>query len=336
MEYEASGVSRRDLLTLTPPPSAARSDYWIRIHRTAMACRFEVTLASGDERHLGAAHAALDEVDRIEDALTWFRPASALSVLNRTAAAEPVKVHEDLFGLLGLARDLHGRTEGAFDVTSAPLSRCWGFMRREGRLPARREIAAARASVGMDGVTLDAARRTVHFLRPGMELNLGSIGKGYALQRIAALLAARGVRHALLSAGGSSVVALGGRGAGWTVDLRSRQAGRDRLARLHLRNAALATSGAGEQSFEVDGTRYGHVIDPRTGWPASGVLSASVVTSDGATADALATAFLVGGVDLARRYCAAHAGTLAFVTPEGGEGRPLVFGACAGATVEGS
>jgi thiamine biosynthesis lipoprotein len=219
-----------------------------------------------------------------------------------------------------------------------------------GAVPGEQAIAEARAACGMgrnvvldqahgtvrfarSGVRLDPARRTVHFTKPAMELNLGSIGKGYAVQCMADLLAARGVPHALVSAGTSSVVALGGRGWGWEIDLCSRQLGGARLARLHLRNGALGTSGAGEQFFEVDGRRYGHVIDPRTGWPASGVISASVVCADGATADALATAFLVGGRDLARRHCEAHPDTLALVTLAGSQ-RPEQFGAYPGALVE--
>jgi thiamine biosynthesis lipoprotein len=243
-------------------------------------------------------------------------------------------MESDLFALLVRCRDLHARTGGAFDITSTPLSRCWGFLRREGRLPSPEAIAAARAIVGMPGVVFDEAARTVGFARPGMELNLGSIGKGYALDRMAALMRGRGVSHALLSAGGSSAVALGGRGQGWTVDIRSRQVGGGKLARLHLRDGALATSGAGEQFFEVDGKRYGHVIDPRTGWPAAGVLSVSVVTAEGALSDALSTAFLVGGLEVARRYCASQAQTLAFVTPDDGSSKPVVLGAFAGARVE--
>jgi thiamine biosynthesis lipoprotein len=310
------------------------ADYWIRVHRRAMACRFEVTLSGEDARHVPAAREVLDEIDRIESALTVFRDTSDLVRLNKTASHAPVAVDEALFALLRLCRELHTSTGGAFDVTTTPLSRCWGFLRREGRLPSAEEIAGARALVGMDGVELDEAGRTVRFRRPGMELNLGSIGKGHALGQVAARLRSRGVRHALLSAGGSSVLALGGRGAGWVVDLRSRQVSRERLARVRLRDAALATSGAGEQFVEIGGTRYGHVLDPRTGSPAAGVLSASVIAADAAVADGLSTAFLVGGIELARRYCADHAGTLALVTPDDGSERPRVFGQCPGATLE--
>lgn len=299
-----------------------------------MACRFEILLDEGDAAHVSAAREALDEADRLEAALSVFRDTSELSRVNRTAAGAPVAVDADLFALLARCRDLHDRTQGAFDITSTPLSRCWGFLKREGRLPPPEAIAASRALVGMSGVVLDEAARTVRFRQSGVELNMGSIGKGYALDRMAALLRARGVSHALLSAGGSSAVAVGGRGAGWTIDIRPRQVGAQRLARLRLRDGALATSGAGEQFFEVDGRRYGHVIDPRTGWPAAGVLSVSVVTAEGALSDALSTAFLVGGLDVAQRYCAAHPATLAFVTPDDAARRPVVLGAFDGARVE--
>jgi thiamine biosynthesis lipoprotein len=330
----ASGfrISRRHLLTSVPRVSDGE-EYWIRVHRKAMACRFEVTLSGEDARHVPDAQKALDEADRVEGAITVFRDSSALVALNRTAAESPVPVDEELFLLLARCRALHAETEGAYDVTTTPLSRAWGFLARAGRRPTDVEIAAARACVGMDGVALDEAARTVRFLRPGLELNLGSIGKGYALERMAAALRAGGVEHALVSAAGSSIRALGGRGRGFRVDLTSRRSTRGLLARLRLRDAALGTSGAAEQFFEIQGTRYGHVLDPRTGWPAAGVLSATVVADDAATADALSTAFLVGGLDLARRYCASHPGVLALVTPDDGSERPQLFGAHRGATV---
>jgi thiamine biosynthesis lipoprotein len=176
----------------------------------------------------------------------------------------------------------------------------------------------------------------VRFVRPDVELNLGSIGKGHALDVMAGKLRRLGVRDALLSAGGSSILAIGsdkGRG-GWPIDLRPRLATRDRLARIRLRDAAIATSGAGEQFVLADGRRYGHVLDPRTGWPAAGVLSATVITREAAVADALSTAFLVDGPHLAARYCAAHSDTLALLTRDDGCERVEVFGTCAGVTIE--
>jgi thiamine biosynthesis lipoprotein len=167
-----------------------------------------------------------------------------------------------------------------------------------------------------------------------MAFSFGSIGKGFAVDRIAAALRDRGVRHALVSAGGSSVAAVGGRGAGWQVDVRTRRATRSPLARLHLRGCAMATSGSGEQFLEADGARYGHVLDPRTGRPATGLLSATAVADDAATADALATAFFVGGIDLARRYCSTYPRTLAILVADDGRECCDVVGGHPGAFVE--
>jgi FAD:protein FMN transferase len=326
-------TSRRDLLRLRFG-AAEGADYWLRLHRPAMACRFEVTLSGEDHRHLPAVTRALDLAEEIEAALTLFRPTSDLVRLNALAGGEPAEVSRELFDLLWRCRILHGRTEGAFDITSTPLSRAWGFLARAGRLPSLHEIEAARALVGMDGVSFDVESRTVAFRRPGMELNLGGIGKGYALERMATLLRASGVGHALLSAGGSSVLALGGRGLGWSIDLRSRQVPGQALGRLALTDGALSTSAAGEQFVEVAGTRYGHVLDPRTGRPAAGILSATVVTADPTVAEALSTAFLVGGVGLAERFCASNGGVMALLTPDDGCGASRVIGAFEGARWE--
>lgn len=309
--------------------------YWIRVHRRVMACRFEVVLPGEDASRVSAARTALNLADRLESRLTVFRESSDLSRINRTASDGAVTVHSDVFSLLRRAADLHEATEGAFDITSTPLSRCWGFLRRHAALPPEAAIDAARQCVGMQRVTLDAAAKTVRFARTGIELNLGSIGKGYALDRMGTKLRRLGVHNALLSAGGSSILALGTDcGTAWPVHVSSKLCGEARLAKLRLQNAAMATSGAGEQFVTIDGRRYGHVLDPRTGWPASGVLSATVVTGEATDADALATAFLVGGPSLAERYCSTNPGVLAILAVDDEKQSIVRFGACAGATVE--
>jgi len=309
------------------------TDHWICVHRVAMACRFEVMLSQEDADGISAARAALDEADGLDAMLSVFQDTSDVADLNRRGFDQDVIVAPRLFALLARSAELNAATQGAFDITSTPLSRCWGFFARDGRIPDEEDIETARDRVGMRHVALHAATCGVRFAREGVEINFGAIGKGYALDCMASLLRREATRCALLSAGRSSVLALGGRGRGWPVDIRPVLAGRT-VARLWIRDGAVGTSGAGEQFIEIDGRRYGHVIDPRTGRPASGILGASVVTSDAADADALSTAFLIGGVDVARLYCDAHAGTLAILVMDEPGGPAVTVGHSVGATLE--
>jgi thiamine biosynthesis lipoprotein len=263
-----------------------------------------------------------------------FRDSSEVSLVNREAATRSIEISHELSMLLERCRELHDDTDGAFDITSTPLSRCWGFLQRRGQVPSPDAIDAARDLVGMSHVTLTAADPAVRFDRPGIELNVGAIGKGYAVDCMGAMLRRRGAIHALVSAGGSSVVAVGGHGGGWPVDISSPLLPGQRIARVLLRDAALGTSGAGEQFVVADGCRYGHVIDPRTGWPASGVLSCTVVSRHAADADALSTALLIGGCELAQRYCETHPETLALLVLDEDVNRVQTFGHYSGARIE--
>jgi FAD:protein FMN transferase len=324
-------LKRRAFLNFSPIRPAAPSGYLQHVSRAAMACRFEVTLPLEDQSGVSAARQALDEVDRLEDQLTIFRESSEVSFINREAATNPVSVEQSLFSLLLLCRELWGETGGAFDITSGPLSRCWGFLRRQGRIPELNEIEDAKALVGGDKLLFDCESRALRFARPGVEINLGSIGKGYALDRIAAMMRKR-ARAALLSAGSSSILAIGGAIGGdssghnsWTVGVRHPVDKQRRLAVARLRDAALSTSGGEEQFFEYGGKRYGHIIDPRTGQPADRVASVTVIGSSAAVTDALATAFYVGGAELAGAYCDAHPGVMVLML-ESGANRPILFG----------
>ena len=328
MSDEPRRIARRALFGRLLP-QAPEAGHWVKVHRTAMACRFEVTLDSEDARHVDAARAALDEVDTIEASLTVFRDTSEVSCLNRQAAVAPVPVSPGLFALLSLCRELHAATGGAFDPASTTLSRCWGFLDRRPCLPTEEEIAAARARSGMDKLVLDDLGRAVRFAVPGVELNFGAVGKGWALDRIVASLRVRGVSRALLTAGGSSHRGWGGES--WELALRPSG---EELGLLRLRDAALGTSASGEQHFEAKGRRFGHVLDPRSGWPAEGVRSASVVTSEAAVADALSTAFLVGGAPLAGPFCASRPGTMALLVLDEGPHEIRVFGKRDGVAVD--
>lgn len=292
-----------------------------------MACRFEATLPGSDQAGANLVRNALSEADNLEQQLTIFRETSELSHINRTAAAQPVRVEQSLFALLVLCQELSGETEGAFDITAGPLSDCWGFLRRQGRKPELHEIEAARALVGADLLILDRSSRTIRFQRAGVRINLGGIGKGYALDRIAATIEKR-VEACLLTAGSSSIRAIGSGdrdGTGWVVGVRHPRDKNRRLAVLRLRDCAIATSGGDEQYFELEGRRYCHIIDSRSGVPAEKVSGVTVIARSAAIADALATAFFVGGPEMAENYCSTHAGVMAILLGSDSE-RATVFG----------
>ncbi len=288
--------------------SGAPESYLLRIGRRAMACEFEILLnagqyAAGPE----LAVAALDLVEQLEDQLTVFREGSEVSRLNCMASDREVEVEPRLFALLQLAQELHRRTAGSYDITSGPLTKAWGFYRRAGQIPRDEDLAVALERIGSQHLLLDPSRSTVRFLKTGLEINLGSIGKGFALDRCAELLESRGVADFTLHGGLSSVLARGARGFvpghGWWVGLRDPLRPEQRLGEIRLRNRALATSGSGKQFFYHEGRRYGHILDPRTGRPAEGMLSTTVLAPTAAEADALSTAFFVMGLEPALAYC---------------------------------
>ncbi|HTQ40862.1 MAG TPA: FAD:protein FMN transferase [Pirellulales bacterium] len=308
----------------------AAAGYLSTISRRAMACEFAVLLNAGQyPAGIEAALAALDLVDQLEAQLSVFRDSSEVSRLNQTAYVAAVEVEPRLFALLKLAAEIHCDTAGAYDIATGPLTKLWGFYRRQGQMPAETELAKTMQHVGLRHVQFDDEKQTVRFVTPGVELNLGSIGKGYALDRAAELLEADGIMNFLLHGGNSSVLARGsGRGSkaeetstlipalsqrereqdGWWIGLMHPLAPERRIGEVRLHDRALGTSGSGTQFFIHDGHRYGHILDPRTGWPAEGTLSTTVAAKTGAEADALATAFYVLGAEAAIEYCRRHAG----------------------------
>jgi FAD:protein FMN transferase len=276
----------------------------ITLARNAMATRFEFVLRGEDAMRLRAAgEEALNEVERIESQLSLYRPSSEISTINARAASERVRVSPEVFGLILHARNYWTLSNGSFDVTIAPLVRCWGFMKGNGAPPTDGEIAAACECVGMNLLELDEKLSTIHFQHPGMMLDLGSIGKGYALDLAAEVLRDAGVTDALLHGGTSTIVAHGNDFNGpWKVAIEkpvlpaetevTRAA--EPLAILNLSNESLSVSAIWGKFFTLNGKRYGHVIDPRTGWPTEDALLGAVVAPSAMESDALSTAVLLG------------------------------------------
>ncbi|MBI3464190.1 MAG: FAD:protein FMN transferase [Planctomycetes bacterium] len=302
---ESSEWNQADRRIATHRPSSGHCSL-ISVNRRAMACQFEVALPATVPAAVQAASAALDEIDRLEDQMTVYRDTSEVSRINLLAAMIPVQVEERLFGLFETALRLTQETEGAFDVACGALVKCWGFFRGPKRVPEATELASVMERVGSGHVILDREQRTIAFGRPEMELNLGAIGKGYALDRAAERLRADwGISSAILQGGRSSVYALGwpgGNGVGIQHPLDPSL----RIATVRLRDAALGTSGASIQYFEANGGRFGHILDPRTGWPAEGQACVSVIAPTAAEADALSTALFILGPQKARQYCERH------------------------------
>jgi thiamine biosynthesis lipoprotein len=247
---------------------------------------------------------AFDEVDRIDRLMSHYKPASALSRINREAAQHPVAVEPELFDFLADAMRYHHDSGGAFDVTVGPLMKAWGFFQGDGRMPSERELAAARRRVGGGHVALNAEARTIAFDEPGVEIDLGGIAKGYAVDRVVALLERRQIAAALVSAGGSTIYALGAPPDrdGWSVAVQDPLDPRTNAITVPLKDRALSIAGSSEKSFESGGVIYSHIMDPRSGRPAQGTLSVAVLADSGTAGDALDDAFFVLGPDASRLY----------------------------------
>jgi FAD:protein FMN transferase len=273
--------------------------------RVSMACTYTVVAYGRDAASLPrAVSAALDEVDRIDRLMSHYKADSPLSRLNREAARAPVRVEPELYDFIKECVRYSRESGGAFDVTVGPLMRAWGFFRGEGRMPSAAELAAARGLVGYRHLILNDRDGTVQFRRPGVELDLGGIAKGYAVDRAVEVLKRHGVTAALVSAGGSTLYGLGappGK-AGWDVSIQDPAHSNKAALTVCLKDRALSVSGSAEKFFEVGGVRYSHIMDPRTGRPVRGVLSVAVLAESGTAGDALDNVFYVQGVGRGRSY----------------------------------
>jgi thiamine biosynthesis lipoprotein len=273
-----------------------------------MNTRFEAILHGPRAMALQAAgEEAMEEIRRMESLLSYFRPESEIAAVNRGAAKAPVPVSPVVFQVLEQALRMAEATEGAFDPTVAPLLKAWGLMGGGGSVPGEADLAEARRQVGYPQVMLDRERRTVAFQRPGMQVDLGSIGKGFALDRAAACLRENGIEHALLHGGTSTVIGLGHPpdAESWRIAIpapsteaplpRVAESTELPLATVELRDSSLSVSAVWGKGFERDGRYYGHVMDPRTGEPVAGAAMAAVVLGSATDSDALSTALLVRG-----------------------------------------
>jgi thiamine biosynthesis lipoprotein len=260
-----------------------------------MATRFELVMHGPDPSRLrSSGEEALAEIERLDRQLSAFDSRSDIFRINARAADEATRVEAGLFRLITQAKGISRLTAGAFDITIGPLMNLWGLS-GEGRVPSEGELSAARELVGMDKLVLDDSSQTVRFAVPGMRIDLGAIGKGYAIEQAVALLVESGVTSALIHGGTSSIHAIGSPpdGDAWRVAVFQGTEGRRDV--VELCDSSLSVSAVHGKSFVVDGVEYGHVIDPRTGMPAGRTRVAAVTGPSATVCDALSTALLVLG-----------------------------------------
>lgn len=274
---------------------------------SAMATEFVILLPHATSgRQLDQALSALQTVQAMEQQLSIYQAGSDVSRIN-ALAGEPVRVCQDVVDVLLKAAELAEKTSGAFDVTAGPLIEAWGFTRRRGRKPSAEEIERARSFVDWRNVQVDASQRTVRLAKPGMQVNLGAIGKGFAIDHVCDQLTQLGVEHFLVHGGNSTLAARGnsdgdasaGSSKGWVVGVQHPSRPEHRLGTILLQDASMSTSGPGKQFFHFRGKRFGHVIDPRSGWPAGDLESLTVLAPTAAESDALATGWFVEGQEIA-------------------------------------
>ena len=281
----------------------------VKLAREAMATRFEIILHGEDPISLqSAGEEALEEIDWVEAQLSIYRPDSQINRANHLAFARPVQMEPTIFALLQRCKTLSHWTQGAFDVTLGPLIRCWGFMGKTGLVPTDESVQQARKLVGMHQIRLNCNQFTIQFGQNGMMLDLGSIGKGYALERAKEILEANGVRSALLHGGTSTVATIGTppNQDAWNIAIatpRKEKATAEKkeptdtspLGLAKLKGESLSVSAVWGKSFRTAEKEYGHVIDGRTGFPSTETSLAAVQTASAADADAISTALLVDG-----------------------------------------
>ena len=270
----------------------------VSVNKYIMGTSVEATVMYTDV--LAAQRALVDafmEMQRIEAVMSVSKPESEVALLNREAAERPVKVSGEVLGILARSIDYCHRSDGLFDITVGPLSELWGFSGDEPvTVPDSSAVQELQSLTGCDRVHIDWADSTVSFSDAGVEVDLGGIAKGYAVDRAAAVLRSRGIDDFIVNAGGD-LYASGEKepGVPWRIGIKHPRNADSIVARLDARNEAVVTSGDYERFVIVDGRRYHHILDPRTGFSADGSRSVTVIAKSAEEADALATMIFVRG-----------------------------------------
>ena len=299
------GLLAATALLLAAPP--AKKPELLRVDGSipAMGTAFTIAAYGEDRGRLESAVAqGLEEARRLDELLSNYEPDSEWSQVNRLAADHPVRISAELFDLLAACVEYSRESEGAFDITVGPLMKVWGFYKGSGHLPHRAEIRGAMDLVGYRNILLDHAASSVRFAKKGVELDPGGIGKGYAVDRIAQILKENGVQSALVSGGGSSIYAIGAppNEKGWKLDIKNPTNPSESIESVYLKDESMSTSGSYEKFFHAEGRIYSHIMDPRTGYPAQGMLSTSVIAPQTLDSEAWAKPYYILGAQWAAKH----------------------------------
>jgi FAD:protein FMN transferase len=274
--------------------TAGGSARWVLREEAIMGTAIRVELWADDARQGEAAAAAvMDEMHRIDRAMSPHKPTSELCRINREASRRPVALSDEMFALIGRALDFSRLSDGAFDISYAAVGQLYDYRARV--RPDAAALAQAQAAVGWQHLDLDPASRTLRFAQPGMRIDLGGFAKGHAVDRAVAQLVRRGIRHAYVSAGGDSRVLGDRRGRPWSVAIRDPRRAGEVVAVLPLEDVSISTSGDYERYFDDGGERVHHLIDPATGRSPTGLHSVTILAADGLTSEALSKAVFVMG-----------------------------------------
>jgi thiamine biosynthesis lipoprotein len=302
------------LLTITALPAPAE---WYSREEAIMGTAVRVELWHGDATAARAAMSAvMDEMHRIDASMSPYKPYSELSRINREAAHKPVTISQEMFDLLTRSIEFSKLSGGAFDITFSSVGYLYDY--REHVKPSDRQIAQALPGINYRHLQLDPKTRTIHFARPGVRIDLGGIAKGYAVDNCIAILKGRGIRNAIVTAGGDSRMLGDRRGRPWNVGIRDPRQRGEVAAVLPLADVAISTSGDYERYFEEDGVRYHHIINPKTGKSATGVRSVTIIGPDGITTEGLTKSVFVKGPKAGMRLIESLKGVDAIIIDDAG------------------
>jgi thiamine biosynthesis lipoprotein len=265
-----------------------------------MGCKFEITVVATSQKEADEyIDLAVGEIQRIEELISSWKPTSQTSAINKNAGIKPVKVDDELFQLIKRSIDISAITDGAFDISFAAIDKIWVFNGQEAQKPNPVDISNSVEAIGFKNIHLDEKNSTVFLTKKGMKIGFGAIGKGYAADKAKNILINKGVAGGIINASGDmNTWGVQPNGSAWKIAITNPLDTSKNYGLFELVDNAVVTSGNYEKYLLIDGKRYAHIIDPRTGMPTKGILSVTVFAPKAELADALATSVFVMGVDV--------------------------------------